>query len=88
MLHTRTADGTGNREGVDHSVQPRDPRPWGRPADRHRAYADVDATALVFMRLIDAADREGALEDLAGLVKIAGRTAKTNRPVQQDLFDL
>ncbi|GAB3726890.1 3'-5' exonuclease [Nocardiopsis nanhaiensis] len=59
-----------------------------RPADRHRAYADVDVTARVFMRLIDAADRDDALEDLAGLVKIAGRTAKTNRPVQQDLFDL
>jgi DNA polymerase-3 subunit epsilon len=59
-----------------------------RPADRHRAYADVDATALVFMRLIDAADRDDALEDLAGLVKIAGRTAKTNRPTQQELFDL
>ncbi|NKY96690.1 3'-5' exonuclease [Nocardiopsis alborubida] len=59
-----------------------------RPADRHRAYADVDATALVFMRLIDAADREGTIGDLAGLVKIAGRTAKANRPVQQDLFDL
>lgn len=58
------------------------------PADRHRAYADVDATALVFMRLIDAADREGAIGDLAELVKIAGRTAKANRPVQQDLFDL
>lgn len=59
-----------------------------RPADRHRAYADVEVTAQVFMRLIDAADREGALEDLAGLVKLAGRTAKANWPTQQELFDL
>ncbi|USY17983.1 3'-5' exonuclease [Nocardiopsis exhalans] len=59
-----------------------------RPADRHRAYADVEVTAQVFMRLIDAADRDGALEDLAGLVTIAGRTAKANRPTQQELFEL
>jgi DNA polymerase-3 subunit epsilon len=58
------------------------------PEDRHRAYADVEVTAQVFMRLIDAADRDGALEDLAGLVKIAGRTAKANWPTQQELFDL
>ncbi|WP_028649038.1 PolC-type DNA polymerase III [Nocardiopsis sp. CNT312] len=58
------------------------------PADRHRAYADVDVTAQVFMRLIDAADRAGELHDLADLVKVAGRTAKANLPTQQELFDL
>lgn len=58
------------------------------PADRHRAAADVAVTARVFTHLIDAADRDGALGELAGLIKTAGRTAKANRPVQQDLFDL
>lgn len=58
------------------------------PADRHRAYADVDITTQVFTRLIDTADRTGELPDLASLVKAAGRTAKANLPAQQELFDL
>lgn len=58
------------------------------PADRHRAYADVDVTAQVFTKLIDAADRAGELHDLAALVKVAGRTAKANLPTQAHLFDL
>ncbi|WP_435112178.1 3'-5' exonuclease [Nocardiopsis synnemataformans] len=58
------------------------------PADRHRAYADVDVTAQVFTTLIDTADRTGQLHDLAALVKVAGRTAKANRPTQAHLFDL
>lgn len=58
------------------------------PADRHRAYADVDVTAQVFVRLIDAADRAGDPHDLAALVKVAGRTAKANLPTQEHLFDL
>lgn len=58
------------------------------PADRHRAAADVEVTARVFTLLIEAADRDGALSDLADLVKVAGRTAKANRPAQQQLFDL
>jgi DNA polymerase-3 subunit epsilon len=56
------------------------------PADRHRAYADVDITARVFMRLIDAADTNAQLVGLAELVRIAGRTAKSNIPVQNELF--
>jgi DNA polymerase-3 subunit epsilon len=59
-----------------------------QPADRHRAYADVDVTAQVFFRLISAADENAQLSDLAALVKIAGRTAKCNMPVQGGLFDI
>jgi DNA polymerase III subunit epsilon len=57
------------------------------PADRHRAYADVDVTAKVFTRLLDTAARTGEIHDLAALVKVAGRTAKANLPTQQELFD-
>lgn len=63
-----------------------------QPADRHRAYADVDITAQVFFRLINAAADQ--LSDLAALVKFAGRTAKcnmtvakSNMPAQGELFD-
>lgn len=59
-----------------------------QPADRHRAYADVDVTAQVFVRLISAADEDDQLGDLAALVKIAGRTAKWNMPAQGGLFDI
>lgn len=59
-----------------------------QPADRHRAYADVDVTAQVFFRLISAADENDQLCDLAALVKIAGRTAKCNMPAQGGLFDI
>jgi len=59
-----------------------------QPADRHRAYADVDITAQVFFRLVSAADENAQLTDLAALVKIAGRTARCNMPVQGGLFDI
>jgi DNA polymerase III subunit epsilon len=59
-----------------------------QPADRHRAAADVDVTAQVFTRLVKAADETAQLSDLAALVKIAGRTAKCNIPVQSGLFDI
>ncbi|NBE94124.1 3'-5' exonuclease [Nonomuraea sp. KC401] len=59
-----------------------------QPADRHRAYADVDVTAQVFIRLINAADEDAQISDLAALVKIAGRTAKCNMPAQGGLFDI
>ncbi|MGW5689038.1 3'-5' exonuclease [Nonomuraea sp. NPDC003754] len=59
-----------------------------QPADRHRAYADVNVTAQVFFRLISAADEDPQLSDLAALVKIAGRTAKCNMPAQGGLFDI
>jgi DNA polymerase-3 subunit epsilon len=58
------------------------------PADRHRASADVDVTAQVFFRLVSAANQDAQLSDLAALVKIAGRTAKCNIPVQGGLFDI
>jgi len=59
-----------------------------QPPDRHRAPADVDVTAQVFVRLVTAADEDPQLCDLAALVKLAGRTAKCNRPVQAGLFDI
>ncbi|MFF8535876.1 PolC-type DNA polymerase III [Streptomyces sp. NPDC015532] len=59
-----------------------------QPAARHRAYADVDVTAQVFLRLLGAADDGAQLADLAALVKVAGRTAKSNIPVQGGLFDI
>ncbi|MGW5689186.1 3'-5' exonuclease [Nonomuraea sp. NPDC003754] len=59
-----------------------------QPTDRHRAYSDVEVTAQVFVRLISAADEDAQLSDLAALVKIAGRTAKCNRPAQSGLFDI
>jgi DNA polymerase-3 subunit epsilon len=58
------------------------------PADRHRAYADVDVTAQVFFRLVSAADETSQLSDLTALMKIAGRTAKCNVPVQSGLFEI
>jgi DNA polymerase-3 subunit epsilon len=58
------------------------------PPDRHRAAADVDITAEVYIRLITTADDTAQISTLAELVKIAGRTAKSNLPVQGDLFDL
>jgi DNA polymerase III subunit epsilon len=56
------------------------------PADRHRAYADVEVTAQVFFRLIRAADDTPQFSGLKALVKAAGRTAKCNIPVQANLF--
>ncbi|MEU6562617.1 3'-5' exonuclease [Nocardia nova] len=58
------------------------------PADRHRAAADVDVTAQVFIRLVNAAAETAWFSDLAGLVRAAGRTAKCNIPVQSGLFDV
>ena len=56
------------------------------PADRHRAYADVEVTAQLFFRLIRAADDMLQFSGLAALVKAAGRTAKCNIPTQAHLF--
>jgi DNA polymerase-3 subunit epsilon len=56
------------------------------PADRHRAYADVEVTAQVFFRLISAADETAQFSSLAALMKAAGRTAKCNIPTQAALF--
>lgn len=59
-----------------------------QPPDRHRALADVEVTAQVFLQLISAADQDPQLGAVAALVKVAGRTAKHNLPVQSGLFDL
>ncbi|KQC37884.1 PolC-type DNA polymerase III [Frankia sp. ACN1ag] len=59
-----------------------------QPPNRHRAPADVDVTAQMFFRLVSAADEDPQLSDLTALVKLAGRTAKGNRPVQGGLFDI
>ncbi|ATM24606.1 exonuclease (plasmid) [Streptomyces alboflavus] len=59
-----------------------------QPPDRHRAPADVDVTAQLFLRLIAAAKDSPQLSDLAALVKLAGRTARCNQPAQEELFDL
>jgi len=58
----------------------------GRPADRHRAGADVEVTAEVFFRLVRAADEMPQFGDLAGLVKAAGRAARCNIPAQGQFF--
>ncbi|MGW4370321.1 3'-5' exonuclease [Nocardia takedensis] len=58
------------------------------PTDRHRAGADVAVTAQVLYALVRAAAENSRIRDLADLVKIAGRTAKANIPVQTGLFDL
>lgn len=61
------------------------------PADRHRAAADVDVTAQLFCQLLSAAAETTALDDLAALIKLAGRTAKCNlpeQPVQTGLFEI
>ncbi|WP_246573819.1 exonuclease domain-containing protein [Kineosporia corallincola] len=57
------------------------------PLDRHRATADVVVTAQAFRHLIALADQSTRPGDLASLVKIAGRTARCNVPVQDELFD-
>lgn len=58
------------------------------PPDRHRAAADVDVTAQVFIRLISAAANRAEVNNLAELMKIAGLTAKCNIPTQGELFDV
>lgn len=57
-----------------------------QPPNRHRAGADVEVTAEVFCQLIRAADEYPRFSNLAALVKAAGRTAKSNIPVQSELF--
>jgi DNA polymerase-3 subunit epsilon len=57
-----------------------------RPADRHRANADVEVTAELFFQLIRSADRLPDFKSLAALTKLAGRTARSNIPVQANLF--
>jgi DNA polymerase-3 subunit epsilon len=58
------------------------------PPDRHRAAADVDVTAQVFLQLIALAHKDDRIDSLADLVRIAGRTARCNTPIQDELFAL
>lgn len=64
------------------------------PADRHRAYADVDVTARVFFQLVSVTEEDSQISDLEALIRIAGRPAKCNAPatgkkaVQSGLFDI
>ncbi|MFI1060411.1 PolC-type DNA polymerase III [Streptomyces spororaveus] len=57
-----------------------------RPADRHRAMADVKVTAEVFGRLIDDADATGTFKTLSALKETAGCRAKATDPAQSGLF--
>ncbi|MFC9585815.1 PolC-type DNA polymerase III [Streptomyces yangpuensis] len=59
-----------------------------QPTQRHRAPDDVDVTAKVFLRLISAAEEDPRIDGLPALFKIAGRTAKANKPLQAELFDV
>lgn len=57
-----------------------------QPADRHRAAADVEVTTMVFCHLVRAATELPRFNTLAALLSAAGRTAKSNVPVQDELF--
>ncbi len=57
-----------------------------RPASRHRAMPDVEATIAVFVRLFAAACSFGEVHNLRGLMNVAGYEAKAARPVQESIF--
>ncbi len=57
-----------------------------RPANRHRAVPDVEATIAVFERLFTAACALSAPGNLRGLMNLAGYEAKAARPVQESIF--
>ncbi|MEY9839468.1 3'-5' exonuclease [Streptacidiphilus sp. EB103A] len=57
-----------------------------RPADRHRAMADVDVTALLLRRLLTDAAAGTRYGTLADLLAVAGREARAARSEQQSLF--
>lgn len=57
-----------------------------RPARRHRAMPDVEATAELFVQLIDAGSANGAWRTLHDLTAIAGYAAKAAQPRQDALF--
>lgn len=58
-----------------------------RPADRHRALADVQVTVQIFKHLIVAGAQAGLWSTLWQLRKAAGYQAKAAIPVQEALFD-
>jgi DNA polymerase III epsilon subunit-like protein len=57
-----------------------------RPADRHRAMADVQITAELFRLLLRAGTDAGLWTTLRQIRKTAGYEAKASRPVQETLF--
>jgi DNA polymerase III epsilon subunit-like protein len=57
-----------------------------RPADRHRALADVEATAQVFARIIDEGIRARIWRSVAALRDDAGYRARAAEPEQGTLF--
>ncbi|WP_042428022.1 3'-5' exonuclease [Streptacidiphilus anmyonensis] len=57
-----------------------------RPADRHRALADCEVTALLLRRLLTDAARCSSYTSLADLVAVAGRPAKSSAADQHALF--
>ncbi|MGH3489022.1 MAG: 3'-5' exonuclease [Actinopolymorphaceae bacterium] len=58
-----------------------------RPANRHRAMADVEVTAKVFAALLAHGARTGLWTRLRDLRDVAGYEAKATRPEQGTLFD-
>jgi DNA polymerase III epsilon subunit-like protein len=56
-----------------------------RPARRHRAMPDVEATIALFERLIDVAAARG-VRTLPDLVRTCGSVAKATLPVQDSIF--
>jgi DNA polymerase III subunit epsilon len=59
-----------------------------RPANRHRAMADVRVTIEVIARLLAMVEARGDPPDLRALLSIAGHPAKATKPVQETIFDV
>jgi DNA polymerase III epsilon subunit-like protein len=57
-----------------------------RPADRHRAMADVGVTVDLFQRLLVAGEKAGCWHSLREVRKLAGLTPKAAMPQQEALF--
>lgn len=57
-----------------------------RPAGRHRAMTDVEATADVFTRLLVAGSAAGSWRTLRDLTAAAGLEAKAAKPTQDAMF--
>jgi DNA polymerase-3 subunit epsilon len=56
-----------------------------RPARRHRAMPDVEATIALFEHLVDVAAAQG-VRSMADVVRACGATAKATLPVQDSIF--
>lgn len=60
-----------------------------RPTERHRAMADVEATAKVFIRLLDAGSAFGlwrTLRDITARAGLEAKAGKPPRPTQDAMF--